>query len=84
MRETSPEVLRKVIAISTDFETDDLNISEDNKSIIKQEVEVSVYFVCVLIMIIRSMTIRRTLSMIDENVNFDVGFVVYLFRIINS
>lgn len=41
MRETSPEVLRKVIAISADFETDDLNISDDNKSIIKREVEVS-------------------------------------------
>lgn len=40
LRETSPEVLEKVIAISTDFETDDLDISDDNKSIIKREVEV--------------------------------------------
>lgn len=44
LRETRPEAFKKVTAISTDFGSDDLNISDEFKAIIRQEVQVNCQF----------------------------------------
>lgn len=40
IRESNPDAFKKVIAISTDFDADDLSISNEFKTVIREEVEV--------------------------------------------